>query len=90
MTASHTREINGQRRAQARGGWIGIIRGESQGAAVERALPDLNADGYKVAFIIPDKFSFAKMIWAGIVAVCTLGFYWPTASVLIIGERVDD
>lgn len=57
---------------------------------MERALPDLNADGYKVAFIIPDKFSFAKMIWAGIVAVCTLGFYWPTASVLIIGERVDD
>lgn len=84
-----TEPINVQRRAQARGGWLGLIRGESQGAAVERALPGLNADGYRVAFLIPDEFSIAKKIWAGLIAICTLGFYWPTASVLIIGERVD-
>ncbi len=52
-------------------------------------LPRLNADGYRVAFVIPDKFSFGKTLLTILVAVCTLGIYWRGQGVLVIGERID-
>ena len=90
MAVRENEGLNVQRRAQHRGGWLGILRGESQGAALDRVLPVLNGDGYRVAFVIPDKFSLAKTLLSALLAVCTLGFYWPTPGVLVIGERVDD
>ena len=39
-----------------------MFQGESQGRALERVLPILNRDGYRVAFIVPDKFSFFKKV----------------------------
>lgn len=89
MSAAPERPLNVQRRVDHIGGWVGTFRGESQGAALERVLPGLNADGYRVAFVIPDKFSFGKTLLTILVAVCTLGIYWRGQGVLVIGERVD-
>lgn len=50
--------INTYRRSTARVGWLALFSGESQGKALRRAIRDLNADGYRVAFIVPDHYSF--------------------------------
>ena len=81
--------MNIQRRVSGRGGWIGLFTGESQGRALERILPDMNADGYRVAFIIPDKWSFARHILNIIVLVGTAGFFAHTEGLVIVGERID-
>ena len=52
--------INVQVRVAGRNGWISIFTGESRGQALERILPSLNARGYRVAFVIEDKFSFLR------------------------------
>ena len=81
--------INIQRRVSSRGGWIPMLQGESQGRAFERVLPEINAQGYRVVFVIEDKPSFAWKLLNMALAFVTLGFYWRTAGVLIIGERMD-
>ena len=81
------RPLNIQRRVSGRGGWIGLFTGESQGRALERVLPELNAEGYRIVFIIPDSWSFAKHLLNTIITVATLGIYSQTQGVVIIGER---
>lgn len=74
------------RRVSMRGGWLGLLSGESQGKALERVIPQMNAEGYRVAFIVPDKFSLAKKMLAFVVLVCTLGFIGLVENLIIIGE----
>ena len=81
-------QINTQRRASGRGGWIPLFSGESRGRAVQRAVSDINDEGYRVVFIIEDKPSFLWMLLNLGVAIVTLGFYWRSPGMLIIGERV--
>lgn len=82
--------INMQQRAPGRGGWIPMFSGESQGRAVERAIRDINANGYRVVFIIEDNPSLLWKLVQLTIAICTLGFYWRTSGVLIIGERMEN
>lgn len=84
-----SRPLNIQRRASGRAGWLAMLSGESQGRAVQRILPEMNAEGYKVAFIIEDNPSILWKVFNLVLAVCTLGFYWRASGVLIIGERVE-
>lgn len=79
--------MNIVRRVSMRGGWLGLLSGESQGKALERVIPAMNAEGYRVVFIVPDKFSLAKRVLAVLVLVVTLGFVGITENVLIIGEK---
>ncbi len=88
-TAYKGKPLNIQVRVSGLGGWIPMLQGESQGRALERVLPELNANGYKVAFIVPDSPSFLWKLLNALIAVVTLGFYWRNAGVLIIGERID-
>lgn len=74
------------RRVSMRGGWIGLFSGESQGKALERVIPAMNAEGYRVVFIVPDKFSLAKKFLALVVLVITLGFVGIVENLMIIGE----
>ena len=60
--ASRNRPLNVQIRVASQGGWLAIFRGESQGSALERVLPELERDGYRVAFIVPDSFSLGKKL----------------------------
>ena len=83
------RPYNVQRRVAGRGGWIAMLSGESRGQALERALPELNAEGYRVAFIVEDKPSLGWTLLNALIAVCTLGFFWRTSGLLIIGEHSD-
>ena len=83
------RPLNVQMRVASRGGWLVIFQGESQGRALERVLPELEHDGYRVAFIVPDSFSLGKKLLNLLLAIVTLGFYYQVEGLLIIGERVD-
>ena len=56
---------------------------------MERELPALNRRGYRVAFVIEDKTSLLWKLLNAMIASCTLGFYWRTTGVLIIGERME-
>ena len=53
-------------------------------------MTDINNDGYRVVFVIEDKPSFLWTLLNALVAICTLGFYWRTRGMLIIGERVEN
>lgn len=75
-------------RVHFKAGWVGIFSGESQGKAVERILPVINGEGYRVVFVVPDKFSFGKKIAVLLIAVLTLGFVVISENLLIIGEQV--
>ena len=81
--------VNIQQRVSGRGGWIAMLQGESQGRALERVIPTMNASGYRVAFIIPDQWSFARKMLNLLVFFGTAGFFAHTEGVLIIGERMD-
>ena len=74
-------------RVELKSGWLHL--GESQGSAVDRAIEELNGDGYRVVFITEDKWSFAKKMANAIIVVCTLGFGGRRKGVLIVGERVE-
>lgn len=82
--------VNKQYRVEFVRGLVGALQGESQGQALERALPALNADGYKVAFMIRDEWNiFKKVLFTYIFALFTLGLYYRAENWLIIGERVE-
>ena len=80
--------VNIQIRADRRTGWAATFSGESQGRAIERALDETNERGYRVVFIIPDKWSFSRHIANFLRLFFTLGFSGRAPSVLVIGERI--
>lgn len=78
--------LNRTIRVELKSGWLHL--GESQGRAVDRAIEEMNGDGFKVVFITDDRWSLGKKIINAIITICTLGFRGRRASVLIVGERV--
>lgn len=86
---SRNRPLNIQWRVVSRGGWLAIFQGESLGRALERTLPQLEQEGYRVQFVLPDSFSLGKKLLNLLLAVVSLGFYYQVEGLLIIGERVD-
>lgn len=79
---------NVTRRVSWRGGLIGLFSGESQGKALERELMHLNADGYRLVFIISDRWNFFARLWWWFVFVLTLFLYSRQQNILVIGERM--
>ncbi|HKS91322.1 MAG TPA: hypothetical protein VJQ83_05285 [Tepidiformaceae bacterium] len=71
-----------------KGGWLGLFGGESQGKALDRVIQEMNAAGYRVSFIVPDRWNPFKRIWALILLIITLGFVGLVQNILVIGERV--
>ncbi len=84
-----SKPVNIQMRVSGRGGWIPAFMGESRGKSLERVLPELNDQGYRVAFVVDDRFNFFKIIINLLLAILTLGFYYQVPGLLIIGERID-
>jgi hypothetical protein len=84
---SITNGHNVQQRASVRGGWIGIMTGESMGSALERTTNELNARGYRVAFIVPDQWSLARRVLNVLLFTVTAGFIAHSPGVLVVGER---
>ena len=82
--------FNVQVRVDFKAGWFALFGGESQGRALERVLPTLNRDGYTVAFIVEDRWSFARKALNYLVTFLTLGFVSAAPGLLIIGERWED
>ncbi len=87
---SNPKPVNIQHRVESRAGWIAWFSGESQGRALERALPELNALGYKVAFVIPDRWNPFRFLLNSLLFIVTLGFYAKSQNLLIIGELMSE
>ena len=66
--------LNRTLRVELKSGWLHL--GESQGRAVDRAIEEMNGDGFKVVFITDDRWSIGttKMAINAIITICTLGF----------------
>ena len=79
-------DFNIQRRVSMKGGWLFL--GVSLGGEVRRTLVDLNDEGYRVAFIVPDQPSFLWYVMQVLVGTLTLGFFYRRRGLLIIGERL--
>ena len=88
MTAP-TKALNITRRVSLRGGLIGIFSGESQGKAIDRVLPEFNAQGYKVTFVVKDEWSFVTSFFLNVLSALTLFIWGARPSLLIIGERAE-
>ena len=86
-----TKPHNIQRRVEFVRGLVGALQGESQGAAMERELPKLNREGYRVVFMVRDEWNvFKKLLLTYIFAFITLGLYYRSENWLIIGELMRD
>lgn len=85
-----TRPLNVTRRVEMTGGLLGALSGESQGKALERVLPELNAEGYRVVFVLKDQWNIFKKLFFLLVLIVTLGIYGKVENILIVGERVED
>jgi hypothetical protein len=85
---AQTGAYNVSRRVVYRGGWIGLFGGESQGRAVDRVLRDMNGEGYRVVFVIRDRWNFFRLLVTLIVGIVSLGFIVRTPNLLIIGEPI--
>ena len=70
-----TRPLNVTRRVEMTGGLLGALSGESQGKALERVLPELNAEGYRVVFVLKDQWNVFKKLFFLLVLIVTLGIY---------------
>ena len=78
---------NAQLRGAVRSGWIGLLRGESAGSIMDRSLEALNEEGYRVVFIIEDRWSLGRHLQNILVGLLTLGFVLYSPGYLIIAER---
>ena len=81
---------NVQSRVTVKAGWIGVFAGESLGSATERTIADLNRDGYRVAFMVPDQWSVGRKLLNILITACTVNILSYQEGLLIIGERPDD
>ena len=78
--------VNITRRVTWRGGLIGLLAGESQGKALEREIEDLNTSGFRVVFIVSDRWNpFLRLFWL-IIGVVTFGLFYADQNLLIIAE----
>jgi hypothetical protein len=71
-----------------RGGWIGLFAGENQTKALQRAIPQLNASGLRVAGVVTDRWSFWKRLGVILLLIVTLGFVGRVPNVLLITEPI--
>jgi len=67
-------------------GWPGIFTGENQEKALQRALADLNGQGWRVAATVVDRWSFWRRLGSALLAVVTLGFVVRAPNVLLLTE----
>ena len=82
--------MNTVERVSIRNGWIAMMTAENPRKALERKIRGMNEDGYKVAAVVPyDRTGLMMAILKIAIACVTLGFYWPSSGVLIVGERID-
>ena len=49
----------------------------------------MNANGYRVVFLAPDRWSFFRELGNLLVMICTLGFVSHRPGFLVIGELLE-
>ncbi len=64
-------------------------KGESQGAALDRVLPEFNQKGYRITLVVQDEWSFAKHVIVSLASACTLFIWGARPNFMIIEERVE-
>ena len=81
-----SRPLNVTFRAPRRGGWLGLLSDDSRKSGLDRGINELNASGYRVAFVVSDEAGWSTKIARVFVAVITLGFVITHDDLLVIGE----
>ena len=71
-----------------RGGWIGLFAAENQTKALQRAIPELNASGLRVAAAVEDRWSVWKRIGVILLLIVTLGIVGRVPNILLITEPI--
>jgi hypothetical protein len=67
---------------------IGLFSGESQTKALNRTLDQLNAQGFAVASMVVDRWSFWRRLGWLLILILTLGFVGKVPNVLIATEPI--
>ena len=83
--------MNTVERVSIRNGWIAMLTRENPRRALERRIGRMNENGYKVAAVVPyegHRGLLMKLLTFALGCV-TLGFYWPSSGMLIVGEAID-
>jgi hypothetical protein len=71
-----------------RGGWIGMLAGENQVQAIQWAIVEINAAGFRVVAAVDDRRNLWKRLGAGLLLILSLGFVGKAQKVLLITERM--
>lgn len=85
---NQARSYNITWRVEYHSGIIGALSGESQGRALERAISDLNSNGYRVVFVTQDQWNVFRRIAVLLLTMVSLGFWSRSPNLLIIGEPI--
>ncbi len=86
---TNQRRVHKQIRVTFRGGWYHALKGESQGRALERVLAELDEGGWRISFIVKDRFNLARRLLHYMIALFTgLAIYHPE-NLLVIAERFE-
>ena len=83
------RRVHKQMRVNFRGGWYHAWKGESQGRALERVLEQLDKEGWRISFIVNDRFSILRRLFHYLIAAVTLLAIYHPENLIIIGERFE-
>ena len=68
------------------GGWPALFGGHSEVKTITRAVSDANGRGLRVAAVTPDRWGIFRRLWAGLVAIVSLGFVVRKPNTLLICE----
>ena len=74
-------------RGEYRSGLIGLLAGDSLGRSVDRVLADASADGRRVVFMLPNRWSLWRYVGVLLGTILTLGLWSRAPGYLVVAER---
>ena len=76
-------------RVSYRGGIIGLLAGENQIKALQRAIPQLNASGLRVVAAVVDRWSIWKRLGYTLLLIVTLFLVGRVPNIILITEPIE-
>ena len=73
-------------RGESRSGLIGVLAGESLARSVDRVLADAAADGRRVMFMVPNRWSIWRYVGVLLGTILTLGIWSRAPGYLVVAE----
>ena len=77
-------------RGEYRSGLIGVLAGDSLARSVDRLLADVAADGRRVMYMVPNRWSIGRYVGVLLGTILTLGLWSRAPGYLVVAERCLD